>query len=63
MIIIRARACIKCKVYVIVHPNNPANQELIKTFEDNHIGHNLVTLDLDEVQGTYQDFEATQPEE
>jgi len=49
-------------MYVVIHPNDPANQKLIKTFEGSHIGHNLVTLDLEEVQGTYQNFETPQVE-
>jgi len=49
-------------MYVIIHPSDPENQKIIKTFGDIHVGHNLVTLDLDEVQGTYQNYEVTQPE-
>ena len=52
-----ARACIKCREYVIVEPNNPKNQISIKQFEENHRGHNLVTLDLDEVRNQYIEFE------
>jgi len=58
----RARACIKCRMYVVVHPSDPTNQKTIGLFEDNHVGHNLVTLDLDEIQDTYQNFESVQTE-
>lgn len=57
MIKMRARACIKCRMYVIVHTETSVNRDIIKKFEGMHIGHNLVTLDLDEVQGTYTNFE------
>ncbi len=55
---IRARACIKCREYVIIHPNNPENQNFIKLFEVNHKGHTLITLDLDEVKDQYKNFES-----
>ena len=53
---IMARACIKCREYLIIEPNDPKNQELIKIFEGNHKGHNLVTLDLDEVKEQYTEI-------
>ncbi len=49
-----SRACIKCREYVIVEPNNPKNQEGIKIFEEKHKGHTLITLELDEVKGKYK---------
>ena len=52
---IMARACIKCKEYVIVEPSNYKNQEVIKLFEGNHKGHTLITLDFDEVEGKYKE--------
>jgi len=54
---IRARACIKCREYVIIEPNVPENQELIKIFEGNHKKHTLITLDIDEVKGQYKEFQ------
>lgn len=53
---IRVRACIKCKEYVVIHPNNPINQNQIAIFEKNHRQHTLVTVDLDEVKDSYQIF-------
>ena len=53
---IMARACIKCREYVMIEPNDPKNQVLIKSFEDTHKGHNLVTLDLDEVKDQYKEL-------
>lgn len=48
-----ARACIKCRVFVIIEPNDAENQVTIKLFEEIHKGHNLVTLDLEEVINQY----------
>ena len=58
MLYIRARACIKCREYVIIHPDDPKNQEMIHIFEGKHRGHTLITLDLDEVKGQYTNYAA-----
>jgi len=50
----RARACIKCKEYIVIHPNNPLNQVKINTFEKMHYQHTLITVDLDEIRNEYQ---------
>ncbi|MFX1379730.1 MAG: hypothetical protein ACFFA4_11635 [Promethearchaeota archaeon] len=50
---VRCRACIKCRTYVVIHPSNPINQVEIKTFEKNHLGHTVVTVDINEVKGNY----------
>ncbi len=50
----RARACIKCKEYVIIHPNNPLNQNKIENFERRHHLHTLITVDLEEIKDQYQ---------
>ncbi len=52
---IRARACIKCREYVKIQPDDPENQELIKSFEGNHKRHTLITLDIDEVKDQYKE--------
>ena len=54
--ILRARACIKCKEYIVVHPNNPINQTQINIFEKSHHLHTLITVNLDEVKDTYKLF-------
>lgn len=51
---IRARACVKCKCYIVIHPNNPLNQAKINTFEKMHHQHSLVTINLDEIKNEYQ---------
>ncbi|MHA1914684.1 MAG: hypothetical protein ACW986_00980 [Promethearchaeota archaeon] len=53
---VRARACIKCREYIVIHPNNPINQVTIKKFERNHTAHTIVTVDLNEIKGTYSTF-------
>lgn len=49
----RARACIKCKEYFIIHPTNPTNLSNEKLFEKDHRGHTLITVDLSEIKGAY----------
>lgn len=51
---IRARACIRCKEYIVIHPNNPLNQAKINTFEKKHHQHTLITVNLDEIKDEYQ---------
>jgi hypothetical protein len=50
---VRCRACIKCRAYIVIHPSNPINLQEIKTFEKQHLGHTVVTVDLNEVKGSY----------
>jgi hypothetical protein len=52
----RARACIKCKEYVVIHPNNPQNQIKIDLFERKHHLHTLIIVDIDEIKDQYQVF-------
>ncbi|MFX1280070.1 MAG: hypothetical protein ACFFA3_11680 [Promethearchaeota archaeon] len=53
---LRCRACIKCKTYIVIHPDNPINQVDIKKFERHHTGHTVVTVDINEVKGAYSSF-------
>ena len=57
MIIIRARACIKCHEYVFIHPNSIISQEIEKNFDKKHSGHTIVTVDLEEIKGQYKNCE------
>jgi hypothetical protein len=52
----RARACIKCKEYMVIHPSNPLNTSKMKIFEQRHHQHTLVTVDLDEIKDQYEIF-------
>ena len=54
--IMRARACIRCKEYIVIHPNNPVNQNKIELFEKKHHLHTLITVDIDEIKDQYQIF-------
>lgn len=62
MIFIRARACIKCKKYVPIHPGNQENRILVNQFEGEHRGHTVVTLELEEIKGEYANA-ASEPKE
>lgn len=53
---VRARACIRCREYIVIHPDNPVNQMEIKKFERKHSGHTIVTVDLNEIMGVYTVF-------
>ncbi len=50
----RARACIKCKEYMIIHANNPLNQSKIDNFERIHHKHTLIIVDVEEIKDEYQ---------
>ncbi|MBY9008510.1 MAG: hypothetical protein KGD74_01430 [Candidatus Lokiarchaeota archaeon] len=50
----RARACIRCKEYMIIHANNPLNQNKIENFERKHHLHTLITVNLEEIKDQYQ---------
>ena len=54
MLTTRVRACIKCREYIIIHPNNPANLVHVKKFNLIHNAHTLVTLDINEVKEQYK---------
>jgi hypothetical protein len=49
----RARACLKCKKYVLIIPDNYQNQKILENFEKKHRGHTIVTVNEDEVNGFY----------
>ena len=50
----RARACIKCREYMIIHANNLLNQNEIEFFERKHHLHTLITVNLEEIKDQYQ---------
>ena len=52
----RARACIRCKEYIVIHPNNPLNQNKVNLFERKHHLHTLITVNIDEIKDQYQAF-------
>lgn len=50
----RARACIKCKEYMVIHANNPLNQSKMDFFERKHHLHTLITVNLEEIKDQYK---------
>ena len=52
----RARACIKCKEYILIYPENPKNLKDIKEFERNHSGHTIITVNYSEIRGEYKKY-------
>jgi len=38
---------------MVIHPENPINQVDIKKFERKHTSHTIMTVDLNEIKGTY----------
>ncbi|MFX0104957.1 MAG: hypothetical protein ACFE75_05660 [Candidatus Hodarchaeota archaeon] len=52
----RARACIKCREYIVIHPSNAVNQVEIKKFEKKHLSHTIMTVDFNEIKGIYSSF-------
>ena len=53
----RARACLKCKEYVLIHPNNPVSQNMVREFELTHPRHNLMTVNLAEIKEQYKRYD------
>ncbi len=53
----RARTCLKCREYIIIHTDNPVSQENVKKFEKIHLGHSVVTADYFEIKEIYKRFD------
>lgn len=53
----RVRACNGCRKYIIIRPNDLKNKIKIEEFEKFHKGHTLVSMDLEEVKGSYENVE------
>jgi len=54
----RAKACLRCKKYVVIHPDNPISIELVKKFEDKHGYHTIITVDLKEIRDSFSCMES-----
>jgi hypothetical protein len=54
---LRARACIKCKEFLLIYPDNPKNLQEIKEFEKEHSGHTIITVNYSEIKGEYKKYE------
>ena len=53
----RAKACLKCQEYIIIHPDNPVSQQNVKKFEKVHMGHSVVIADYFEIKDLYKRFD------
>jgi len=40
----------------LIYPNNPNNIVLINEFEAKHRGHTLITLNFEEIKGTFKKY-------
>lgn len=55
--ILRARACTRCKEYVVIHANNPVSKKIVNNFEELHQNHTLITINLNEIKGIYKSYD------
>ena len=58
----RARACIKCREFVLIKPESPQNMEILKLFEKKHQLHTIITIDYNEIKGSFSKFVINQKE-
>lgn len=56
----RAKACVRCKEYAVIHTDNPISQQNIKKFEKIHLGHSVLTIDYFEIKDQYKRFDPNQ---
>jgi hypothetical protein len=54
---VKVRACLKCKHFVVIKEGFK-NQQAIKLFEREHTGHNLATIDYNEVKDKASGYES-----
>ncbi|MBY8981578.1 MAG: hypothetical protein KGD57_01405 [Candidatus Lokiarchaeota archaeon] len=52
----RARACLKCREYVLIHPDNPKSINRVSQFEKVHRGHTLIISDINEIKDQFTIF-------
>lgn len=48
---VKARACIKCKEYIIIHQEDYRSNVKLKEFEIAHRGHNIIIASINELDG------------
>ncbi|MFX1273901.1 MAG: hypothetical protein ACFFBP_13205 [Promethearchaeota archaeon] len=53
----RAKACTRCKEYIIIHASNPVNQNNVKKFEKFHLGHSIIIINYFEIKDQYKRFD------
>lgn len=54
ILIEKVRACIKCKEYIPIYPNNSINQKNLKEFDVHHHQHTVIIISHDEVKDLYK---------
>lgn len=59
---VRVKACTGCRKYIIIRAESVENRERLKEFEDTHRGHTLVSVELSEVQGKYENVGSKEDE-
>jgi hypothetical protein len=55
---VKVRACLKCKHFVVLKEGSFNNQQAVKLFEREHQGHNMGTLDYNEVKDKASGYES-----
>ncbi len=55
---VKVRACLKCKHFVVIKDGSFKNQQAVKLFEREHQGHNMGTLDYNEVKDKASGYES-----
>ncbi|MBY9007480.1 MAG: hypothetical protein KGD63_12050 [Candidatus Lokiarchaeota archaeon] len=56
-IIIRVRACNKCKEYISIDVEDLTRQEMVQEFDGAHRNHTVVTVNLEEVEKDFKNVE------
>ncbi len=52
----RAKACYKREVFVLIKPDSPNNLATLKEFEKAYEGYTILTEDYNEIRGSYTNF-------
>jgi hypothetical protein len=55
---VKVRVCLKCKHFVVIKDGSFKNQQAVKLFERDHQGHNMGTLDYNEVSNKASGYES-----
>ncbi len=53
----RAKVCLKCKVYLIIHPDNAINLKQLQWFDTLHRTHPTQIINRNELNGQYTSVE------
>ena len=53
---LRARTCLKCKEYVLIHPNNSNSIKRVNIFEKIHRSHTFLNTNVGEIKDKFTIF-------